>query len=67
MTERPVGWRKSSRSAQQTNCVEVARIPGGTVVRDSKNPVAQHIIASRAQWRSFLAAIELGRFDRPRW
>ncbi|WP_157440337.1 DUF397 domain-containing protein [Actinokineospora inagensis] len=30
-------WRKSSYS-ESTNCVELARWPGGNSVRDSKNP-----------------------------
>jgi hypothetical protein len=42
----PVSWRKSSYSAQETNCVEVA----GTLsaVRDSKNPASVLVLDIRA-------------------
>lgn len=35
MTKVPERWRKSTRSAQDTNCVEVSNLGA---VRDSKNP-----------------------------
>ncbi|SDK68403.1 protein of unknown function [Glycomyces sambucus] len=33
---RPTGWRKSSRSAPQDNCVEARNAISGFQVRDSK-------------------------------
>lgn len=41
MTNGPHRWRKSSRSAQGTSCVELA----GTLdrIRDSKNPTGPHL------------------------
>jgi Domain of unknown function (DUF397) len=49
-----VPWKKSSYSAANGNCVEVARIGGGYIgVRDSKD-VARSALAFRpAVWRAF--------------
>ncbi|MFG2085915.1 MULTISPECIES: DUF397 domain-containing protein [unclassified Spirillospora] len=45
-------WRRSSPCMNESNCVEVARTPGGElVVRDSANP-ADVILISR---RNFMA------------
>ena len=42
-----IRWRKSSHSDTQGNvCVEVARLPDGVAVRDSKKPTAPHITLS---------------------
>ncbi|MGW0892346.1 DUF397 domain-containing protein [Saccharopolyspora sp. NPDC002578] len=57
------GWRKSTRSGQQTACVEVGRVLGGAAVRDSKDRDAGHFTADTAQWSAFLAATKNGRFD----
>jgi hypothetical protein len=45
-------WRKSSYSANGTDCVEVGR---GTGLRDSKAP-ATHIAVGTDAWTAFLAA-----------
>jgi len=63
MTAQPAGWRKSSRSAQETDCVEVGRVGDQAAVRDSKNRTAGHFTVSGVQWRSFVAEIKSGRFD----
>lgn len=65
MTEIQVGpWRKSSRSAHQGNCVEVAPTStGGRRVRDSKQPDAGFHQVSRSTWTSFLNSVKDGRFD----
>lgn len=36
-------WRKSSRSADQGNCVELAYTTTSGAVRDSKNPAGGHL------------------------
>lgn len=53
-------WRKSSYSAGETNCVEVAPLPVGTGVRDSKNPDAGEVRAAGKVWTSFVAAVRSG-------
>lgn len=48
-------FRKSSYSAQDQNCVEVADLPCGAAIRDSKHPNAGHIPFPVSEWSSFLA------------
>jgi hypothetical protein len=52
-------WRKSTRSANSANCVELA----GTLdrVRDSKNPNGPTLAISLT---SLLSAVNSSRFDR---
>ncbi|MGW4213207.1 DUF397 domain-containing protein [Lentzea sp. NPDC004789] len=46
-------WRKSTRSANASSCVEVAT---GIGIRDSKAPVA-HIEVGATAWTAFLAHV----------
>lgn len=62
MSSAPSGWRKSSRSGQQTVCVEVGRTADGAAVRDSKDRAAGYFVASRPQWYAFVEAVKAGRF-----
>lgn len=57
-------WRKSSYSADQGNCVEVAELPDGTIgMRDSKHPAAAVLTFSADQWAAFLAGCKAGEFE----
>jgi hypothetical protein len=49
-------WRKSSRSAAG-NCVEVARLGGIVLVRDSKNPDGPRMRFDARDWSAFIGTI----------
>ncbi len=52
-------WRKSSYSANQGDCVEVAALPdGGRAVRDSKDKAGPILTFTSAAWREFLQAVK---------
>ncbi|MER7757648.1 DUF397 domain-containing protein [Kitasatospora sp. NPDC097643] len=56
-------WRKSSYSAQQGQCVEVAIGPPDQVpVRDSKDPHGPALVFPADAWQSFVTAIQTGEF-----
>ncbi|NKZ05735.1 DUF397 domain-containing protein [Actinomadura latina] len=59
-------WRKSSRSGSATDeaCVELAALPGGVGVRDSKDPDGARLVVNRTQLGSLLHAIKEGTRDR---
>ncbi|GGM29644.1 DUF397 domain-containing protein [Dactylosporangium sucinum] len=57
-------WRKSSRSAITNDCVEVAVLPTGVAVRDSKDRRGPHVMVNAAAWDGFLAHLRAGAFDR---
>ena len=56
-------WRKSSRSTNNQNCVELARRPGAAGVRDSKNASGPALVFDEAAFAGFLSDAKSGRFD----
>lgn len=58
MTTVPERWRKSSRSGQDSNCVELSN---ANAVRDSKNPTGPRLAVSLS---SLLAAVKSGDLAR---
>jgi hypothetical protein len=67
--ERPsdsgLSWVKSSLSFSNSNCVEVASLPGGGIgVRDSKDPEGPVLRFTPGEWHAFLGGARNGEFDR---
>ncbi|MFE6056766.1 DUF397 domain-containing protein [Kitasatospora sp. NPDC056446] len=60
---RSATWRKSSYSAQQGQCVEVALgSPAQVPVRDSKDPEGPTLAFPADAWSSFVIAVRSGEF-----
>lgn len=57
----------TSRSCNNSACVQVAYLPGGMVaLRDSKNPAKQPHVFDSAEWAAFVTGVKAGDFDLPR-
>lgn len=69
MSEKPaveaLRWFKSTRSASNGNCVEVAGTVTGVAVRDSKDPDGPVLRFGAEAWQGFIDHIRAGRFDHP--
>jgi len=57
-----ISWKKSSYSAANGNCVEVAHLGDGYIgVRDSKNAARPALGFTPAGWRTFTSAVKSNR------
>ncbi|MEV7965492.1 DUF397 domain-containing protein [Sphaerisporangium sp. NPDC088356] len=66
MNHGPIGrmvatGRKSTYSAANDNCVEVAKLQGGgRTVRDSKNPSGPMLRFTSTEWQEFIHGMKSG-------
>jgi hypothetical protein len=56
-------WRKSTRSANTDNCVEVAITSTMVGIRDSKRLDKGELSVSREEFAAFTRAVKAGEFD----
>ncbi|MEV6231604.1 DUF397 domain-containing protein [Saccharopolyspora shandongensis] len=63
LASRDLDWRKSSYSANNGDCVEVALGIAAVGARDSKDSGGPELWFRGASWGSFVAAVKGGRFD----
>jgi Domain of unknown function (DUF397) len=57
-------WKKSSHSAANGDCIEVAHLPDDYVwIRDSKNPSKPPLRFTPAEWRTFVEEVKRNCFD----
>jgi hypothetical protein len=56
-------WRKSTRSGDSGNCVEVAETVDAIGVRDSKDRTGPVLVFTPAEWRAFVEGAKRGEFD----
>ena len=59
-----VSWQKSHRSNSQGNCVELAKLPDGSVaVRNSRHPAGPALVYTRAEIEALIQGAKAGDFD----
>lgn len=57
------GWRTSTRSSHNGQCVEVGFSRQRVAVRDTKNRTAGHFTVAPQQWCSFVTSVKRGDFS----
>ena len=61
---RGVVWRKSHHSNPEGNCVELARLPDGSIaVRNSRHPAGPALVYTGAEMSAFVRGVKDGDFD----
>ncbi|WP_432983434.1 DUF397 domain-containing protein [Dactylosporangium sp. CA-233914] len=59
-------WHKPTRSGNNGQCVEARFVDGAVEVRNSNSPEAGSVRFTRAEWETFIAAVdEDGEFRLP--
>ncbi|MEV4728985.1 DUF397 domain-containing protein [Saccharopolyspora sp. NPDC049426] len=61
MTSELAGWKKSSYSGVEGDCVEVAVAPEIVGVRDSKDRDGDVLVFPQQRWADFLAGLRRSR------
>jgi hypothetical protein len=56
-------WRKSTYSAGNQQCVEIATADNDALLRDSKHPDAGHLTFTRTELATLVAAARSGELD----
>ena len=56
-------WRVAKASGGNGTCVEVARVPAATAIRDTKNREYGYIVADTPTFEAFLADLKAGKYD----
>ena len=60
----PLRWQKSQRSNPSGNCVEMARLPEGSIaVRNSRHPDGPALVYTVDEIEAFLLGARDGDFD----
>lgn len=57
-----VQWRKSSRSQQGAQCVEVGFSAEFSAVRDPKNPTGPALVLAPSAFAAMISSVKSGRF-----
>jgi hypothetical protein len=57
------GWRTSTRSGADGQCVQVARLAHAVAIRDSKDPAGPVLEFSPEAWTAFVRGAKHGDFD----